>query len=104
MPTFTLAIKDGLYARLSAYKDNDRAIVFVQSVARAEALAEFLKCGSYSSVGEDKDAVFKRWIKGNCKHIVSTTSLRVGIGVSSIREVYFENQPYTLLDFGQQSS
>ena len=97
------AIKQDLSQRLLTYTPQDRAIVFVRSRQMSRELAAHLGCQSYYSGIDKADDIYKSWVQGQQPTIVSTTSLGSGIDISSIRDVYFHDTPFTMIDFAQQS-
>ncbi|CCG85124.1 putative helicase hus2 [Taphrina deformans PYCC 5710] len=83
---------------------SDRAMLFVRSRRTAEQLAGLLSCHYYHSGTEDKAHVINAWKAGlRGPFIVGTSGLGTGLDYASVRLVVHVEEPYSLIDFAQES-
>ncbi|CCG85037.1 protein of unknown function, partial [Taphrina deformans PYCC 5710] len=83
---------------------SDQAMLFVRSRKTAEQLAGLLSCQCYHSGTEDKAHAINAWKAGlRGPFIVGTSGLGTGLDYASVRLVVHVEEPYSLIDFAQES-
>ena len=80
-----------------------KVIIYSTSAKRAEALAEVLSCEAYFRPVEEKRQVFERIVGRECRLVVATNALGLGIDIPDIRAVIHVDGPRSMRDFGQES-
>ena len=93
----------GLVGRkLEQYKEG-KVVVYGNSVGRVKRVASRLECKAYYREVEDKKRVFERIRGRECRLVVATNALGLGIDIADIRVVIHMDIPRGLRDFGQES-
>jgi len=91
---------------------DQKGVVYCRSVAKCEALAEKLGCSCYHSrmAAEARADALRKWREGNRgggtsghRWIVATTGLGTGVDIAGIVAVVHMEQPYSMVDFVQQT-
>lgn len=85
----------------------ERMIIFVQTVAKADDIASGLKCAKYHSAlptdGENKMFNMQQWLSGESKIIVATPALIQGVDYPAVRFTIFVEDAYGAMSFVQGS-
>lgn len=101
-------IYEGMVRRVQNAKDrlplDAKILVFCNSKRKCDRLAEMLSCGVYYSDARRKDEVLEEWQEGNNQVLIATGALGAGVDISRILEVIHMGEPFSLIDFIQESS
>lgn len=80
-----------------------KVIVHAQTVSKVQIMAELLGYEAYFHDQVNKAGILQRFRSGQCKAIVATSALGMGIDMPDIRSIIHLGRPRTMLDYGQES-
>jgi hypothetical protein len=89
--------------RIAGFDDWQRAVVYCRTRDQCTSLADELGCGCFYSQHEDNEKALEEWARGDHKMIVATGALGTGVDIQGITLVVHLEEPYTLVDFSQES-
>ncbi|KAJ7494197.1 hypothetical protein FB451DRAFT_1491927 [Mycena latifolia] len=98
------ALFEYVLERTRGYADEDRAMIFCQTVKHAAAVAELFGTRPYHAKNDPEDniALFSDWRKGTQWVIVSTSLLGSGTDYHAVRDTINFHFPFTAFDYQQQ--
>jgi hypothetical protein len=96
-------VREFIKQRVAGFEDWQRAVMYCQTRDQCTSLADMLQCGCFYSQHEGNEKALEGWIKGDHKVIVATGALGMGVDIQGITLVVHFREPYTLIDFSQES-
>ncbi|PWN39823.1 P-loop containing nucleoside triphosphate hydrolase protein, partial [Ceraceosorus guamensis] len=88
--------------------NKDKIIIFVRDLSTAEELSQRLGCPQYTAGAanraEDKASILHNWLSSAAQpFMVATSALGTGFDYAHVRIVIHAGEPYSLIDFAQES-
>ena len=80
-----------------------KVVVYSNSVPRVKALAEQLGCNAYHSKSVGRASMLEEFAAGKKRIITATSALGMGVDIPDIRCIIHVGQPFTVLDYAQES-
>ncbi len=101
-PDVTRRIQKGVRRTLQK-NSADRCLIYCHSIDEGSSIAEALRCEFYHAQADGKDLILRRYRERVSRVLVTTNALGMGIDIPDIRLVVHVGNPFSLIEYAQQS-